>query len=174
MLAPDARDLALVIHDGAAAGTYPMPPGVEGDGRSHCGRRAAGDHYSYRINGTGQAGSASNSSLSASMGPQQVIDPDAFRWTNDAWSGPDCASSSSTSSTSERFPRRERSPERRRVSITCGTLGVTAVELMPVADFAGERNWGYDGVCLYAPSHAYGHPTSSAASSIARTPAASR
>ena len=37
-------------------------------------------------------------------------------------------------------------------------LGVTAIELMPVADFAGSRNWGYDGVALFAPSRAYGAP----------------
>jgi maltooligosyltrehalose trehalohydrolase len=37
-------------------------------------------------------------------------------------------------------------------------LGVTAIELMPVADFAGARNWGYDGVCLFSPSRAYGQP----------------
>ena len=37
-------------------------------------------------------------------------------------------------------------------------LGVTAIELMPVADFAGNRSWGYDGVALYAPSRAYGSP----------------
>jgi maltooligosyltrehalose trehalohydrolase len=37
-------------------------------------------------------------------------------------------------------------------------LGVTAVELLPVAEFPGNRNWGYDGVHLYAPSRAYGHP----------------
>ena len=37
-------------------------------------------------------------------------------------------------------------------------LGVTHVELMPVAEFAGERGWGYDGVQLYAPHHAYGGP----------------
>ena len=37
-------------------------------------------------------------------------------------------------------------------------LGATAIEIMPVADFPGSRNWGYDGVCLYAPAHAYGHP----------------
>jgi len=35
-------------------------------------------------------------------------------------------------------------------------LGVTAVELMPVAEFPGERNWGYDGVNLFAPTHSYG------------------
>jgi maltooligosyltrehalose trehalohydrolase len=36
--------------------------------------------------------------------------------------------------------------------------GVTAIELMPIADFAGRRNWGYDGVLLYAPDSAYGRP----------------
>src|SRR3977135_4692453 len=36
--------------------------------------------------------------------------------------------------------------------------GFTAIELMPVADFAGSRNWGYDGVLLYAPDSAYGRP----------------
>lgn len=37
-------------------------------------------------------------------------------------------------------------------------LGVTAIELMPIAEFAGSRNWGYDGAALYAPSSAYGGP----------------
>jgi maltooligosyltrehalose trehalohydrolase len=37
-------------------------------------------------------------------------------------------------------------------------LGINAVELMPIADFAGEHNWGYDGVSLYAPAHSYGTP----------------
>src|SRR5205823_3044954 len=37
-------------------------------------------------------------------------------------------------------------------------LGVTVVELMPVADFAGRFGWGYDGVCLWAPTRLYGRP----------------
>jgi maltooligosyltrehalose trehalohydrolase len=37
-------------------------------------------------------------------------------------------------------------------------LGITAVELMPIADFPGQRNWGYDGVLPYAPDEAYGTP----------------
>ena len=37
-------------------------------------------------------------------------------------------------------------------------LGVTAVELMPVADFPGSRNWGYDGVFPFAPDSCYGRP----------------
>src|SRR5262249_58160603 len=37
-------------------------------------------------------------------------------------------------------------------------LGITAVELMPVAEFPGRRNWGYDGVHLFAPQSSYGGP----------------
>ena len=37
-------------------------------------------------------------------------------------------------------------------------LGITALELMPLADFAGERNWGYDGVSLFSPARCYGTP----------------
>ena len=37
-------------------------------------------------------------------------------------------------------------------------LGITAIELMPVAEFPGRRNWGYDGVDLFAPQSSYGGP----------------
>ena len=49
-------------------------------------------------------------------------------------------------------------------------LGVTAIELMPVAAFPGERGWGYDGVYTYAPHSAYGGPAGLAGSSMRRTP----
>ena len=47
-------------------------------------------------------------------------------------------------------------------------LGVTAVELMPVAEFPGGRNWGYDGALLFAPESSYGSPTICARSSMPR------
>ncbi len=47
---------------------------------------------------------------------------------------------------------------RRQSSIASPTLGVTAIELMPVAEFPGARNWGYDGVLPFAPDAAYGRP----------------
>src|SRR6185312_11691723 len=37
-------------------------------------------------------------------------------------------------------------------------LGVDVLEIMPVAEFSGDRGWGYDGVSLFAPHHAYGGP----------------
>ncbi len=40
----------------------------------------------------------------------------------------------------------------------CVDAGITAIELMPLADFSGQRNWGYDGVLLYAPDSSYGRP----------------
>ena len=42
--------------------------------------------------------------------------------------------------------------------VSATDLGATAIELMPVADFPGERNWGYDGVFLFAPARIYGGP----------------
>ena len=43
-------------------------------------------------------------------------------------------------------------------STTCAELGITAIELMPLADFPGQRNWGYDGVLPFAPDASYGTP----------------
>ena len=60
-------------------------------------------------------------------------------------------SSSSTSSTSAPSRRKAPSHAARQRLAELRDLGVTAIELMPVADFAGARNWGYDGVCLFAP-----------------------
>ena len=54
-------------------------------------------------------------------------------------------------------PRGHVSRRRSTGSTTSLTLGVTAVELMPVADFPGARNWGYDGVLLFAPGRNLWH-----------------
>ena len=54
--------------------------------------------------------------------------------------------------------RRERLPASQARLRSLVELGVTAIELMPIADFPGERGWGYDGVLPYAPRLAYGTP----------------
>ena len=46
----------------------------------------------------------------------------------------------------------------RPISIAWPALGITAIELMPISDFPGTRNWGYDGVLPFAPDRAYGTP----------------
>jgi maltooligosyltrehalose trehalohydrolase len=91
-------------------------------------------------------------------GPSEIIDPRAFAWTDDAWTG----------------ARREGQVvyEMHIGTFTCGgtwasaiaelkelaRLGITIIEVMPVADFDGRFGWGYDGVNLFAPSHLYGRP----------------
>ena len=52
-------------------------------------------------------------------------------------------------------------------------LGVTVIEMMPIADFPGRFGWGYDGVNLYAPTRCTARPTTCGASSIVHMPSAS-
>ena len=91
-------------------------------------------------------------------GPSEIIDPSRFQWTDAAWRPPPLdrmvfyelhvgtfTPQGTFSAAIERLPY-------------LADLGITAIELMPIADFAGDRNWGYDGVALFAPARCYGRP----------------
>ena len=91
-------------------------------------------------------------------GPSEVIDPRAYSWHDANWRGRPWEEAViyelhvGTFTPEGTF----RAAIERLDQIV--ELGVTAIELMPVADFAGTRNWGYDGVLLYAPAASYGRP----------------
>lgn len=91
-------------------------------------------------------------------GPSCTVDHDAFKWTDAKWQAPPLSSSIiyelhvGTFSAEGTFAGAIRHLQH------LADLGVGYVELMPVAQFKGERGWGYDGVDLYAPHNAYGHP----------------
>eukprot|EP00913_Durusdinium_trenchii_P010938 g10267.t1 len=91
-------------------------------------------------------------------GPSQVIDPAAYQWRDDDWNGidkPDLVIYElhvGTFTAEGTF----RAAIDRLAELT--ELGITAVELLPVAQTPGRWNWGYDGVDLFAPSHHYGTP----------------
>ena len=74
------------------------------------------------------------------------------------WAGRRCAGRSSTSCTSARSRRKARGRRRGRELGDLADLGVTCVEIMPVAEFPGRFGWGYDGVDLFAPTRLYGQP----------------
>ncbi len=91
-------------------------------------------------------------------GPSIVIDPADFPWHDDEWHGKPWEETIIYEIHTGTF-----SPEGTFAGITkqlhyLAELGVTAIELMPVADFPGTRNWGYDGALLFAPDRSYGSP----------------
>jgi maltooligosyltrehalose trehalohydrolase len=120
---------------------------------------AAGADYGYRLDGGDPLPDPrSRWQPHGVHGLSRLVDHAAFRWTDAGWRGP-------------------RLPDAVLYELHVGTftpggtyesaidrldhlveLGVNAVELMPVAEFSGERGWGYDGVDLWAPHHAYGGP----------------
>ncbi|MBU6456471.1 MAG: malto-oligosyltrehalose trehalohydrolase [Bradyrhizobium sp.] len=91
-------------------------------------------------------------------GPSEVIDHATYRWRSENWRGrpwPETVMLESHVGTFTRDGTYRAMIDR---LDHLKTTGITALELMPVADFAGRRNWGYDGVLWYAPDSAYGRP----------------
>jgi malto-oligosyltrehalose trehalohydrolase len=117
----------------------------------------AGSRYRYRLaDGTEVPDPAARAQADDVHGPSVVVDPRAYRWRNPGWTGRPWRETvlyelhagilGGFAGVARELPRLAR-------------LGITAVELMPVNDFPGLRNWGYDGVLPYAPDAAYGSPT---------------
>ena len=91
-------------------------------------------------------------------GPSEVIDPTAYIWQDGDWQGRPWSDTILYELHIGAF-----TPEGTFTAAISKLdhlvqLGVTAIEIMPVADFPGKRNWGYDGVLLYAPDSSYGRP----------------
>ena len=91
-------------------------------------------------------------------GPSEVIDHAAYRWRSEDWRGRPWPETVVLESHVGTFmPQGTYRAMIERLGHLKAT-GITALELMPLADFAGSRNWGYDGVLWYAPDSAYGRP----------------
>jgi maltooligosyltrehalose trehalohydrolase len=151
------RELHLEILTGPAAGVYRLERSAGASLECFVEGARAGDTYSYLVDGVRRPDPASRFQPEGVHGPSEIVDPDAFRWRHDRWpftTGDLVIYELHVGTFTERgtfAAARERLPDLR-------ALGVTAIELMPVAAFAGRRNWGYDGVDLYAPSENYGRP----------------
>ena len=91
-------------------------------------------------------------------GPSEVIDPTAYEWNDAGWQGRNWEEAVIYELHVGAFtPGGTFAAAIGRLD-HLAALGVTAIELMPVGDFPGRRNWGYDGVLPYAPDAAYGRP----------------
>ena len=88
----------------------------------------------------------------------RVVDPTRFRWTDDGWRGASLKGQVVYELHVGAFTREGTLAAAAGHLKELADLGVTCVELMPVAEFPGRFGWGYDGVCLYAPTRLYGEP----------------
>jgi len=159
--APAARsvDLLLTEADGDSSGPRPLRLLADGLFEGRFDDVGVGDRYRYVLDGRGPfPDPVSRFQPDGVHGASAVVDPSRFNWSDDGWRG---------------VPIEELVPYELHIGTftPLGTfagvearlpylrdLGVTAIELMPVADFPGSRNWGYDGAALFAPARCYGTP----------------
>ena len=149
----------LVLHTGSASGAYQVEASRPGVFETHIEGARPGDLYSYRLDGgEPRPDPASRYQPRGVHGPSEIVDANAFCWHDGAWSGRRLNEQVIYELHVGTFTREGTFEAARAHLPALKNLGVTIVELMPLADFPGERNWGYDGVCLYAPARAYGRP----------------
>jgi malto-oligosyltrehalose trehalohydrolase len=150
--APAQRTIALEIED-AAAVPMTRSPGGWFEAEARCG---AGRRYRYQLDdGALVPDPASRAQADDVHGPSLVVDPAGYAWKHAEWSGKPwptvvlyelhVGALGGFAGVQAALP-------------ALADLGVTAVELMPINDFPGQRNWGYDGVLPFAPDRAYGTP----------------
>ena len=152
--APAADSVKLVL-DGHA---YPMQCDEEGTFALTTEARP-GARYRYRIDGEMEAPDpASRYQQEDVHGPSAVVDPASFDWKDEGWRGRPWEETVLYELHVGAFsPEGNFGGVREKLGYLSG-LGVTAIELMPLSDFPGGRNWGYDGVLPFAPDSSYGTP----------------
>ena len=153
------RSVELVLQSGPRAGCYLAEPAGEAVYETWVAGAKPGNRYAYRLDG-GELlpDPASRYQPDGVHGPSEVIAADQYRWRDSEWKGRAAGSHVLYELHVGTFTPEGTFDAARRHLPYLAELGVTTIELMPVADFAGWRNWGYDGVCLFAPSRAYGRP----------------
>jgi maltooligosyltrehalose trehalohydrolase len=155
LYAPSASDVTLLL-DGAERAI----PDVGGGWRRLVEREAhAGSRYAFRIDGRLDVPDpASRFQPEDVHRPSAVIDPRAYAWRDTAWTGRAWEETVLYEVHVGTVTREGTFTALTGKLNELKELGVTAIELMPLADFAGRRNWGYDGVLPFAPDATYGTP----------------
>jgi maltooligosyltrehalose trehalohydrolase len=158
--APNHQTLNVIVLR-AAGGEERIVMEREADGHFHAvdSEGRAGDRYWYEDGeGERRPDVASRFQPEGVHGPSEVIDPRQYRWRSSHWRRP-----AVTDQIIYEIHLGTFTPEGTFRSAIgkldhVKELGATAIEIMPVADFPGDRNWGYDGVALFAPARCYGRP----------------
>jgi len=153
--APRAQSLAVELPSNS------LPMSALDDGWFECITREAGPgtRYQFTVDRRDKVPDpASRYQPSGVHGPSEVIHPEAFEWRQNNWHGRPWEETIlyelhlGSFSPEGTFAGAERKLD------YLAELGITAIELMPLSSFPGQRNWGYDGVLPYAPAAVYGRP----------------
>jgi maltooligosyltrehalose trehalohydrolase len=152
------RPTTVTLERGAPLGRrVPMEPLGEGYRGADVDGVSDGTRYTFRLDGgPPRPDPASRSQPDGVAGPSEVVSPEKFAWTDRDWKGvarPDLVFYELHTGTFSPSGTFEGVLERLGTLVE---LGVTSVELMPVAAFPGTRNWGYDGVFPFAVQGSYG------------------
>jgi maltooligosyltrehalose trehalohydrolase len=156
--APEARVVEVELR--AAGGFDRRRLAPAGDGTFTAAFEVgAGTRYRFLVDGRGPfPDPASRSQPDGVHGASEVVDPRTFAWTDASWTGVAIEEAVIYELHIGTFTDEGTFAGAARRLPDLARLGITVVELMPLADFPGDRNWGYDGVSLYAPARCYGRP----------------
>jgi len=159
--APSAGKVALVLAGDAKESILPMESLAGGWFSTVTDEAKVGSRYQFQIDGDlCVPDPASRYQIGDVHGQSVVVDPSQYQWSAKArsWTGRHWEETILYELHVGTFtPEGTFAALEKRLDYLID-LGVTAVELMPVADFPGQRNWGYDGVLLFAPDSTYGTP----------------
>jgi maltooligosyltrehalose trehalohydrolase len=158
--APSVPSVSVAIEGGD---TIPMEALPHGWWSVTTTRAAAGTRYRFHIDDGSRDGllvpdPASRFQPDDVAGASVVIDPLAYEWRDTAWRGRKWEEAVIYELHVGSFTRDGTFAALEAKLDSLAAIGITAVELMPIGDFPGRRNWGYDGVLPYAPDSAYGTP----------------
>jgi maltooligosyltrehalose trehalohydrolase len=152
--APNARQVTLRLH---GRGDFRMQR--DSDYFSCSFPAPPGDRYSYLVNGSDLAVPDPVSRLlpEGVHGPTEIVDPE-FPWSDEGWRGLELRDYLIYEMHTGTFTREGTFDAAIEKLDYLKRLGITVIEIMPVGAFPGTRNWGYDGVSLYAVQASYGGP----------------
>jgi len=157
--APKHRAVAVVLSRDGEESCAALEPEEDGYWSGLVRTARTGDRYWYELGADDRfPDPASRFQPDGPHGPSEVVDPGAFAWTDAAWPGVGAEGQVIYEMHVGTFtPEGTWEAAAHRLA-DLARLGITTIEMMPVAEWAGAFGWGYDGVDLYAPTRLYGRP----------------
>ena len=159
--APRRHKVEVVLDPDAHGGrSRVLEPEADGYFSGRVDEAGPGTRYGFRLDGGEKVlpDPASRFQPEGPHGPSELIDPSTFEWNDRQWAGLGERGQVVYEMHVGTFTREGTWRAAARELPALADLGITIIEMMPIADFAGRFGWGYDGVDFYAPTRLYGRP----------------